>query len=149
MHGDIESNDDVDKHSLASSTKSKQQPRNKVVKSAGVVRMEAIARAADSRSGRYTLCMIAVACYAMYWIVSPFLPSGLLSMETVHSPRSPARAVLPRTLDHGFVLGVGDEFVPAAQFRYLGPRHRDEYHLLRLLAVYVPVLSSWAVESRR
>ena len=81
-HSDIESSDDTDKHSFASSIKSKSKsdrprPREKVVKSAGVVRMEAIARAADSKSGKYTLGLIATACYAMYWVVSlaPFLLS--------------------------------------------------------------------------
>ncbi|KAG0661648.1 hypothetical protein C6P46_003869 [Rhodotorula mucilaginosa] len=70
LHSDIESSDDMDKHSIASSIKSKSDlpRREKVVKSAGVVRMEAIARAADSKSGKYTLGLIAAACYAMYWV---------------------------------------------------------------------------------
>lgn len=83
-HSDIESNDDMDKHSLASSIKSKSKddrprPREKVVKSAGVVRMEAIARAADSKSGKYTLGLIAAACYAMYWVVSFFFVVRLVT----------------------------------------------------------------------
>jgi hypothetical protein len=79
LHSDIESSDDMDKHSIASSIKSKSDlpRREKVVKSAGVVRMEAIARAADSKSGKYTLGLIAAACYAMYWVVSSFALSVL------------------------------------------------------------------------
>lgn len=79
LHSDIESSDDMDKHSLASSIKSKSDlpRREKVVKSAGVVRMEAIARAADSKSGKYTLALIAAACYAMYWVVSSLALSVL------------------------------------------------------------------------
>lgn len=71
---DLESsNSSFDKRSIASSVDKRDGPhaeRLKVVKSAGVVRMEAIARAGDSKSGKYTLALIAVACYAMYWIVS-------------------------------------------------------------------------------
>ncbi|GAA5992982.1 hypothetical protein JCM10908_000783 [Rhodotorula pacifica] len=73
LHNDTSSatDDNNDKHSIASSISTKdrtdQPKRAKVIKSAGVVRMEAIARAADSKSGRYTLYLIGLASYLMYW----------------------------------------------------------------------------------